>query len=202
MLRGVAWLGLLLSLAACGELIGIEDAHFDSALEPGSEKAADPLLCDRYCDDIMAACQGDQAQYPSRETCLAVCATLRPGEVGSKDNTLACRSRQVELAAIEPLVHCAFAGPGGGGECGENCEGLCSITMPVCSAEASSAYYADYDACLTDCEALPDLAEYGAREEYRVGGHVQCRLYHVTAATQDSERHCPHALGASPCVNE
>jgi hypothetical protein len=180
MLREAAWLALLLPLSACGELIGIDDAQYE----------------------VMAVCRGDQAQYPSRETCLAVCATLPPGEAGSRENNLACRSRQVELAAIEPLVHCAFAGPGGGGECGSNCEGLCSITMPTCSAATASDYYADYEACLADCLTLPDLGEYGAREEYSAGGHVQCRLYHVTAATQDAERHCPHALGESPCVSE
>jgi hypothetical protein len=214
MLRGAAWLGLLLSLAACGELIGIDDAHYDSSLEPGSEKAADGgqggdaeagegASCERYCDEILSVCEGDEAQYPNRETCLAVCAAFPRGTTGTKENSLACRSRQVELAAIEPLVHCPFAGPGGAGECGSNCEGLCAITMATCSSETSSSYYADIDACLADCAEVPDLGEYGTGEsEYTTGDHVQCRLYHATAATQDAEHHCPHALGGDPCVND
>ena len=200
--RASAWSVLFFPLLACGELIGIDEAHYDPSLEPESEKAADPRACDRYCDDIMAVCEGEQAQYPNHETCLSVCATLPFGSVGSEGNTLACRARQLELAAIEPPVHCVFAGPGGGGECGSNCEGLCSITMAICSAETSSAHYAGYDACLSDCQALPDLARYAAREEYSAGGHVQCRLYHVTTATEDAEHHCPHVLGGAPCINE
>jgi hypothetical protein len=52
--------------------------------------------------------------------------------------------------------------------------------------------------CLTECRALPDLDGYTI-SDYQ-GEHVQCRLFHVSAATAEPDYHCEHALGSAPCA--
>jgi len=36
----------------------------------------------------------------------------------------------------------------------------------------------------------------------QAGDSIQCRLFHVTAATLDSVSHCAHAAGVALCAND
>jgi hypothetical protein len=151
----------------------------------------------------MRNCTGTDAQYTDIDTCLAVCATLPLGNEGdSKKNTVYCRLRQATLAVIEPFTHCTFAGPGGHGECGSNCDGFCSTVMSACTSAFGPHYYATTADCVSECTALEDLGSFttSPQAKHFEGAHVQCRLYHVSAATQDAEYHCEHAVGGDPCT--
>jgi hypothetical protein len=97
---------------------------------------------------------------------------------------------QVEVVG-EAQTECPAAGPGGQGACGENCAGYCTLLEPLCPEEFDTN-------CATECKALPDLGTYNST--LSAGPTVQCRLYHVSAATQDADFHCPHAGGATPCT--
>jgi hypothetical protein len=53
---------------------------------------------------------------------------------------------------------------------------------------------------------VPNLTEEDETLTYSTaiqdGDSVQCRLYHVTAATLDSRTHCSHAAGVALCVDD
>jgi hypothetical protein len=63
----------------------------------------------------------------------------------------------------------------------------------LCSEETPS-----FEACVEDCLDVPDLG--GFHTGLASGNSVQCRLYHVGAATQDPGTHCPHTVGTGPCA--
>ena len=116
--------------------------------------------------------------------------------------TLACRADQARLAGTtgEVKLYCPPAGPGGGsGEdggaplCGSNCDGYCSLMAAICPGS-----FPTLGACMDTCSSVPDVGGYNIAQTD--GNTIQCRLYHVSAATQASEVHCPHALGAMHCL--
>jgi hypothetical protein len=273
--RYVAWIfgGATLLLAACEQVLGIEDAHFDPttsspsaaggssgmpAADGGAQTAGggspgsgsgqgghatqtsagssgraaggapneagaggageagaggeigimEPPLCERYCAAMMAGCSQQHAQYIDKDGCLAACAEFAPGKSGDKTgNSANCRLTYAEKASSEPYTYCTWAGPGGDGKCGSNCEGFCGLMMQTCSDETTEPgdYFTSAEQCLSTCQALPDVGSYSATNgSLQMGAdHVQCRLYHVGAALAEDDpiTHCHHAMGRMLCVN-
>jgi hypothetical protein len=168
-----------------------------------TDPSVEPPLCERYCDTIAAACTGDNEQYASPMACRAVCALLDPGERGNfSGNSIECRLARAQLAQAtgEPASYCSSAGPGGGGVCGTDCEGFCTIMAQTCTLMGS------FEQCLPLCGDVPNLTDQDEALTYATsiqdGNSVQCRLYHVTAATLDSRTHCSHAAGVALCVDD
>jgi hypothetical protein len=66
------------------------------------------------------------------------------------------------------------------------------------------AQMGSYENCLPLCSEVPNLTDEDESVTYytaiQSGDSVQCRLYHVTAATLDSRMHCSHAAGVALCV--
>jgi hypothetical protein len=158
-----------------------------------------PGLCEQYCTAVMTNCTAAFAVYTSYQTCLSVCAALPEGKPGERSgNSVSCRLSAALIAKEEVPHYCPVAGPGGNGVCGSNCESLCELRAQVCSQYGSG----DRATCESDCEKVQDLGNYSTDldvGQYR-GAHVQCRLYHVSAAAAaEPEEHCPHASGAAPC---
>jgi hypothetical protein len=159
-------------------------------------------LCERYCNTVAAACTGENEQYASIGGCLNVCALLEAGEEGTIGNTVECRLARAELAQAtgEPASYCFSAGPGGAGVCGSNCEGFCAIMAQTCTLMGA------FEDCLPLCAQVPDLSGPPSGTTYNTslqsGDSVQCRLYHVTAATLDSVTHCSHAAGVALCADD
>jgi hypothetical protein len=62
---------------------------------------------------------------------------------------------------------------------------------------------ASLNQCLSACDIVPDLSRPPDNLRYNVsqqsGDSLQCRLFHVSAATMDPTTHCIHAAGGSPC---
>lgn len=121
-----------------------------------------PLSCDDYCKLIGNVCGASNAVYEDTEQCKAVCKYFPVGEPGdTSGDTLACRKYHVNNAISAPVTHCAHAGPGGDGHCGDtaagNCISYCSLLSQVCPIEYGTAFL-DQQACLDDCAALPDSA--------------------------------------------
>ncbi len=158
-------------------------------------------LCERYCGAVTQNCTGAFAVYANYDNCLAVCALLPEGMEGETEHdTVGCRFTASLFAPTEVAYYCPAAGPGGNGVCGTDCEGYCQLLVGVCSEY--SEVELKYDECKKSCAELQDLGTYTVdpTAELYEGNHVQCRLYHVSAAaTGDTEAHCQHALGASPC---
>lgn len=159
-------------------------------------------LCERYCSVVMSNCTGAFAVFTSREACLSVCAHLPEGREGDRDvNSVQCRLRAATIAKDEVPHYCPIAGPGGNGSCGSNCESLCALRESVCAGFTKTPEAA----CLKECSSLEDLQTFSvdlSQDQYQ-GPHVQCRLYHVSAAASDDpEQHCLHVDGAAPCRKE
>ncbi len=167
----------------------------------GGAAGSDELLCARYCDLVAANCSGVNQQYASPAACRAVCDLLDPGRPGDlSGNTVSCRLRQAELAAStgEPLNYCFSAGPGGAGSCGTDCEGYCSVMSAQCEQLGPE------ETCLRACADVPDLSRPPQSSKYnttqQTGNSLQCRLYHVSAASLDPVIHCAHAAGLAVCT--
>ncbi len=175
----------------CREVLGIES------------RGSDALTCDAYCSSIATACtaaDGD-LQYAATAGCLALCATFPVGTLEDDGvNTLGCRIRQTGLVENGAEGVCAAAGPGGDALCGLNCQSFCHSAVQVCPTDFDSE--AD---CLTKCADIPDCsstAPYSVNPNPTVlpnENSLQCRLYHLTAATLDPMTHCPHVLGIGYC---
>jgi hypothetical protein len=185
-------------------------ANSEDASAEASTTSSEPpgSLCEAYCDEIMEACVGQLLQYRDLAQCLAICETLPEGTLGKvNENTLACRMKFAGDARYgsgkELEAYCRQAGPAGGGRCGSDCEGFCSIMMGVCTVESSRFYhFQSEEDCLTACRELPSLdSGYSATDpSIADGNHVQCRLFHVmSAAMLDPEEHCEHAMGVTLC---
>jgi hypothetical protein len=194
---------------ACADVLGIDDARMDPALnaatslESGSD-AADgpaPTLCEEYCETVIRACSDNESDsfdvYDSPFTCERQCLLLTPGaERDQSGNTVHCRlfhARVAELSRGERLTECPAAGPGGDGVCGANCEGYCTLMLATCSG-----LFETLDACRASCALVPDVGGYDISQTS--GDSLQCRLYHLGAALVSPEHHCPHAAGAYPCA--
>jgi hypothetical protein len=172
----------------------------DGEAMSGAVSGVAASLCDRYCLTIAANCAGGDQQYASPEACHAVCQLLEPGEPGDRNvNSVQCRLNRAELAAStgEPANYCFSAGPGGAGECGTDCEGFCSVMTAQCTQLGT------WEECLDACSAVPDLSGPPANVTYNTsvqeGDSVQCRLFHVSAASLDPVGHCVHAAGIAVC---
>ena len=151
-----AWrtVALLALLAGCNGILDLDEAHLDPALasagsgggsgnqggEPaaeagaGGEPAAVLSLCEQYCNAITDGCTGDSTQYTNRDACLVTCPSFPeglPGDTGV--NSLQCRLNYALKAPSEPVTYCTWAGPGGDGMCGSNCEGFCTLMSATCS---------------------------------------------------------------------
>jgi hypothetical protein len=131
----------------------------------------------------MSHCTGAFAVYSTEESCRAVCATLPPGAPGDQTgDTAHCRLGNAASALAEPSYYCP-------------------LSAPVCTGE--DAPWPTFEACVTECAALPDLGTYTVDGEAGLyaGPHVQCRLFHLAvAAVEDAAAHCPHVGGAPPCA--
>jgi hypothetical protein len=223
----VTLLGLLVG---CNAVLGLEDAHVDSSIgkagsgeagsagtagggNAGSDSSAGAggapadSLCERYCQAVTKGCVDTHAQYTDLAACLAMCPLYPEGTPGDvSGNSINCRLDFALKAPGEPLTYCTWAGPGGDGKCGSNCEGFCTLMTPTCTKETTLAdgdFFASNDACLTTCAGLPDVGNYSATDDKLQSGtdHVECRLYHVGAAifADDAATHCPHAMGERLC---
>ncbi len=207
-MSGASWcrgLFAALLLASCANIVGIQDAALDESGSGGAGAqgsggaggADDPhaLLCARYCSEVMKNCSGDVQVYESLPVCLKVCQALPSGKNGERSgNSVNCRLSHAEQAGVlvgEKASECPAAGPGGNGVCGENCEGFCTLMAAICPANLSVE-------CGATCPSIEDLGGYTSLQTS--GKTLQCRLYHVSAATIDAVFHCPHAAGAGPCA--
>lgn len=227
-MTGRFWIIFALPFApvSCAEILALEDAELDesggpaspggsialggqgsaggaggSASAGGAGGQAQANLCETYCETVMTHCSGPFAVYNTIDTCKAVCSHLPPGQPGDEaHNSVYCRLHAAESAPSEPSFYCPLAGPGGHGVCGENCAALCTVAAGVC-VRGDRDWPGEAE-CANECNALPDLGTYTTDPAAAMfeGHHVQCRLFHVSAAAiEDPEVHCAHAAGAPPC---
>src|SRR5687767_13013442 len=113
-----------------------------------------PPSCTKYCELVQDHCDGDQAQYATKEDCLAFCEHIPPGDPGEAKKTPSLACRQVAAgspAKAQPEAYCASAGPFGGGICGDRCTAFCQVVLSACSPDAGFAPYESIPDCKTAC---------------------------------------------------
>jgi hypothetical protein len=171
----------------CRQILGIED------------RGDDALTCDAYCSTVASACTGDKLQYISTDACMGLCATFPVGTIGDMSgNTLGCRINEANAIINTGEGDCAAAGPGGNDICGTNCDAFCDGVALICPSDFKTAL-----GCEIACAKVPDATcpEYFVQTDVVPNiDSIQCRLYHLTAATLDPTEHCPHTLGEDFCV--
>lgn len=163
--------------------------------------------CQDYCRVVMTSCTGELAVYESTAQCLSVCAALPPGSPEDRiEDTVGCRKYHAYSAMLDPVTHCAHAGPGGDGHCGTdngvgstgNCVSYCRLLATACG-EMFNATFGEQQACVLDCIGLPGASRDSGYAIGRAEGNtLACRLLHVSRAFDDSSA-CPAAFGEAPC---
>jgi len=116
----------------------------------GATPGPSASTCKNYCDNNLAVCTSANGllQWNSWDECTLACAswggqgfynvpqTLYTMPWGN--NSLPCRKYHSWLAAqsaSNAQTHCVHTGPlGGGGVCGTECEGVCSLIIQGCGA--------------------------------------------------------------------
>ncbi len=183
------------------------DAPADAPVDANVDAfdAAPTLDCTYYCNGLMSACTGGQAQFTSLSTCLAFCAKMPAGALSdTSGNTLGCRIGRLQLAGTSPATECANAGPSGGdttaggtpGVCGDICDSFCGVGTMVCPDQTNE--------CATSlCPSYATSATYSTA--LTSTNTVGCRLYYLTIAAENATaagNHCIDIGPASdPCVN-
>jgi hypothetical protein len=116
---------------------------------------------------------------------------------------VACRDVQaINAGRGEPKAYCPFAGPGGGKECGPDCESYCMLYADTCGDVSPPL-----DNCLSACATLRRSTQFNAISDHD-GDTLDCRLVHVSTATANPgyhDEHCPHARlvpPTSPCTDK
>jgi hypothetical protein len=168
-----------LALAAlalgCETIAGIEDRVY--------EPPAGSPECQSYCNEVMSACTGTLAVYVDQDSCLRTCEELpRGADTGA---TLECFLKEAKIAAkLEPEVHCASAGPFGGGLCGSACDSYCTLMAKACPDE-----FAFVPGCLEKCPALKDVG-FAPLDQLDTGDTLGCRIHKLTLAFREPDAYC------------
>ncbi|HVK76862.1 MAG TPA: hypothetical protein VM734_26230 [Kofleriaceae bacterium] len=145
--------------------------------------------CTDYCRLVMRNCIGADSQYSAIDLCEATCATMEVGDpTQTSGNTIECRTFWAAIAEGDKTA-CVKAGPGGDGQCGDNCDSFCNATLDIC-ADQPVPPYPSKDACLAACTGFAAEPPYNANEV--MGDTLACRIYHMTAASTDPDLHCQH----------
>ena len=152
--------------------------------------------CSTYCNLVMDACTGANAQYRSRTECIRFCALFETGTASETDtNTLGCRQYYAGTPSKSNAdSYCNAAGPYGGNVCGDRCTAFCQMVTTVCSVEAGAppndVPYPSYPDCQTACSGIAYTdggtadGGYDGSDAFgpESGDTLNCRLFHFREA--------------------
>jgi hypothetical protein len=179
-----ALFALGLGALGCQSLIGLEERHL-----------GDEPWCTDYCDLVMGKCSAGNQVYSSRQNCLDVCRKLEPGgpDDPARSNTVFCRNTLIFNSA-EVDVDCSLSGPGGGDQCGSDCQAYCQILIGSCPQVPTT----DVNECARQCTALKRVqGGFNTSGVYVKGDSLQCRMYYASQSATDPSN-CKNALIAPP----
>lgn len=167
-------------------------------------------MADQVCRDIPETPDSPaefHKVYPSLGSCEAVCARLTPGDPSStKDlegNTLLCRYNELRKASQSGELgkHCPAAGLGGSNETeGYPCAASAGSALDFYCEQMDSfcpGIFPDRESCKQSAAGVPLMPP--SSSPVGEGNSLQCRFYHLIAASEQPDSHCMHAGGAAPC---
>jgi hypothetical protein len=183
------------------EDIAPEDTAPEDTAPEDTPPPTPAVTCDTYCTNMTTACQAEFKQYDTMEDCVLFCtkssAAMPKGSDGDTAiNSLSCRNYHALVAQEEPTVHCAHAGPLGGGVCGTYCGTYCDFASANCFG--NHQIYDDYTDCTQACKGFEKSGNI-----FDVSGDtLQCRFQYLTQAANEPENACPNAAqdGGAACV--
>lgn len=205
----VAIAALTGGLVACNGVLGISSANLGDTTEAG-------VTCEYYCHEMSLFCSGADTEYQDNQAlCLSMCQNLQldQGTISpSNDNTLGCRIAYAQAAGKgDPGTNCRYAGPLGGGRCGDKstaCSNFCSLDIPYCQSIGKPQYASE-----TECNAIctgVGAGDAGAGYSFVTSGTgtdlpdgtntLNCRFYHLENAYPSKQAgiaHCPHTAPVS-----
>jgi hypothetical protein len=202
-------------------LVHVSNAALDPAVHCGHARIAHPdaycvdgpddlPTCEHYCQVVNGECTGDQRVYESTKQCSSVCAALDRGTYGDQGlaaqqaaDTVGCRLWHAYSAAVDPINHCAHAGPSGDGHCGDgsaapNCAPYCRLLKAACSDQFESAFGGDDELCKSECTKLHGSAKdsgYAVASAEGTPASLACRLLYVSRAVDGTSSACDDAAG-------
>jgi len=154
--------------------------------------------CAQYCDDVLGCPSASglySSLYTTKESCLGLCAMIDGGSSEDRNaNTIGCREQLLQLRE----GNCQGAGPGGFGICGSDCESYCTLLHRICpdsfSADFPPSLGDPEHVCQLTCGSLITEAAYTVDDPtVSAADSLQCRLWHLAAATVDGAGHCEFA---------
>jgi hypothetical protein len=180
--------------------IGDPALHCQHAAAAGS--GACGSRCEKYCQIIQKNCVGTSAQFTDMSSCMQFCKSNPDGSFKDTNvDTKDCRIYHAfaGVALNDTTTHCPHAGHSGGNQCGTWCTVYCGLATTVCTG--ANQLYANMGACTTACNGIAITGKPGDT----TGNTVQCRIYHLGAASADAAAatlHCPHAnlTASANCV--
>src|SRR5439155_20657405 len=139
---------------------------------------------------------GTNMQWANMQNCLDTCSHWTPGATtDTTGDTLGCRVYHTMAAQGSPTVHCVHSGPTGGSQCGMNaCADFCPLETAICPGVYAGGGGAN--SCVGKCPTFTSTGQpYSSAD---TGGNtIECRFYHLTAASTDPTTHCAHTGAVS-----
>jgi hypothetical protein len=209
------------ALSGCNAMLGIGAASLESEDDGGTDAAGGDagggddgggpltLSCASYCATIMRNCTGANAEYLSPDICLSMCPALELNTTigDTMDDTLGCRLFHARAAALTPNVSCRFAGPLGGGHCGDDpCLSFCTLDVGYCVSPRPVPYEGGIPECRADCTTYPYVTVGAGDTTTEDTNTLNCRLWHLETAFTDPQSglfHCAHTdLASATCTKD
>lgn len=175
-------LGALILAAGCGGGGGGSGSSGEDGELVGTATAA---ACAAYCKQFAPtgpACGSPTLQYGTPDQCTNMCLAFPAGKDGdASGNSLACRVTHAQKSTMSPATECVYAGPSGGGGCGDEVESFCSLATAICHAEYPTA-----EGCKTVAVGIQSGPLYAFDAPgISSGNTLSCRLFYVANAAQN-----------------
>jgi len=153
-----------------------------------------------YCNALIANCPASHG-IDTTTTCATVFANFNLGSLTDTNNTIGCRYKFLTDPVLNATAtKCQYAGPTGGGKCGQVIDGACQAATTACAGVANAAY-ATYAECQQGL--APEINNWGWQQGTSGGSEdsLECRAYHgIAYLVSGLSVHCGHFnLTSSTC---
>jgi len=180
---------------------------FKLSLAFSAALVAGQVTLSTYCAALATQCPGHSMTAAQCATVMAGTASGTPNE--EDKDTLDCRYKFLNNAAFMGGNACSWAGPTGGGRCGQMLTTTCRVATDVCTG--ADAAFPTAAACRTGLAAVTTTTgvislqhQWGNKYGASAGAEqsLECYVYHAIASVLTGDTvHCGHFTnnGTSPC---
>ena len=180
----------------------------------GTTAGGPSAMCNKYCDDAIATCTGNDELYMDKAQCLTACEGLTdngtdcsaaPASCVTSGDSVQCRLYHLSVAAtMDTSTHCGHAAVASEGDaCADAaapsamCAKYCTEQGTTCTFDGANKQYDNEVSCLAACATITDSGTDCSADPATcssdVADTIQCRLYHLNVAKTDAMTHCPHS---------